>query len=789
MNGERSTFQSPVSAPCFRKEFCLEQIETASVNICGLGFYELFLNGKRITRGRLSPYISNPDHAVYCDVYDVTEHLKKGKNVIGVMLGNGNLNCIGGQVWKMDNTPYTDAPKFALEFTMGDVFFDASSFVAHRSPIIFDDLRSGEWYDARLELGAWTTPDYDDSGWSALQPAEAPRGEITVSEFPPITVEKELRATSFRRGKISIHPNIADCLPVIPFGEGEEQTEGWLYDFGENTTGVCRLKIKNTKPGQKVILQFGEILGDETDDPKVTIRGEECGLDLRSFHFLPARYNNRDVYICKGAEEEIWEPNFTYHGFQYCLVTGIDDDQATEELLTAVVWHTELKGRASFTCSDETVNKLWEATIRSDLGNFFHFPTDCPHREKNGWTGDAAISAEQLLMAFSCESNLAEWLKNIRYAMLEDGQLPPIIPGHNKGYGQFGPAWDDALIEVAYQIWRQRGDLKIIYDNADAFLKYMSFLSAKRDGSGLVRHGLGDWCQVGRPADKPAVPSVFTSTVIATKQCRRAAIMFRAVGMEEQAVYAETLSDELREAARKHLIDRDAKTAIYREQTAQAMAIYYGIFDESEKAEAVKVLLTLIEEKGGSFECGILGMRVLFHVLSEFGHTDLALNMIVKPQFPSYGYWIANGATTLWELFAPYERCISSLNHHFFGDIISWFMQNLVGIKHNPDDSNVNNVLIQPRFAHKLTFAEGSVCVPAGNVHVRWERTDSGVTVRCTVPEGVQATLCADNGYRLENGKTAIPLPIGESEQRVKPAVVYGASGSQTTASAYGCLV
>ena len=351
--------------------------------------------------------------------------------------------------------------------------------------------------------------------------------------------------------------------------------------------------------------------------------------------------------------------------------------------------------------------------------------------------------------------------------MLEGGQLPSIIPAYRYKPGQMGPAWDDALIEVTYQIWRQRGDTGIIYGNAEAILKYLRFLSGKRNGNGLITFGLGDWCQVGRSPDNPSTPNVFTSTVTAVKQCKRAAKMYRAVGMDAQASFAETLFAELREAARSHLIDQSTKAAIYREQTAQAMAIRYGLFDECEKDEAFAVLLKMIEENGGSFDCGVLGMRVIFHVLSDFGHTDLALNMIVKPEFPSYGYWIANGATTLWELFAPYERCISSLNHHFFGDIISWFMQNLAGIKQNPDDSDANTVLIAPRFAKTLTFAQGSVCVPAGEVRVRWERNDTGVTVKCTVPEGVRAELRADNGYRLENGKSEHTLSVGENEIRL----------------------
>lgn len=770
---ERATFQKQIAAPCFRKKFILEDISNASITVCGLGLYELFLNGKRITRGRLSPYISNLDHTLYYDTYDVTSLLLKGENVVGIVLGNGNLNCMGGEVWGLHDTPYTSAPKFAFDFSMENFSFDASGFVANESPIIYDDLRAGEWYDARKELGEWLLPDYDDSAWKNVVRVDMPRGEKNISSFSPVTVQGEIKAVSFRKSCIAIPAGSHPYLPIIPWEGDEAETQGWLYDFGENTTGVCRLKIKNTRPGQKVILQYGEILGDLTEKENVTRRDENCGLDLRSYYMLPQRYDHRDVYICKGAPEEIWEPYFTHHGFQYCLVIGVDDEQVDAELVTAVVLHTQLEKRADFRCSDEVVNKLWQATIRSDLGNFCHFPTDCPHREKNGWTGDAAISAEQMVMAFSCERNLAEWLYNIRCAMRKNGEIPGVVPIYNWGFGK-GPAWDDVLIELPYQIWRQRGDNNIIYENASAILRYMQWLSGKRNQNGLLDFGLGDWCQSAHAGvDQPVAPTVFTSTVKAMSQCHKAAQMYRAVGMNLEAVFAETFSSELRQAGRKYLLNLRTKSANCRCQTTQAMAIYYDLFDDNEKADAVKVLVRLIENNGGSFDCGVLGMRVIFHVLSEFGYTDLAYNMITKSEYPSYGYWIANGSTTLWELFVPYHEAISSLNHHFFGDIISWFMQNLAGIKHNPNAENVNYVLIEPHFASKLSYVKASLQIPAGEVSVHWEKQDGVINICCVIPDGVTAELRLDENYQLDNGQTNSVLNTGENKNRIISAKEY----------------
>lgn len=748
-----ATFETHVPAPCFRKEFHIHKTGPASLTVCGLGFYELFVNGNRITRGRLSSYIANPDQVLYYDTYDVSTLLCKGENVVALMLGNGFLNCVGGSVWNFDTALYRGAPKFALHLSMEDFTLDASDFVTAPSPILFDDMRAGEWYDARIELGDWLHPGYDDSTWRPVIPAESPRGIQRENKTDPILVQDILQAVSFHRGRISIFPTPRENLPDLPMDEDEQKAEGWLYDFGVNTTGVCRLCLKNTSPGQKIILQYGEILGENpAGGVDTTIRGEHSGLDLRGFQFLPHRYNHRDVYICKGGEEEVWEPYFTHHGFRYCLVIGLNDTQAAADTVKAVVFHTALESRASFCCSDEMVNRLWEAGIRSDLGNFCHFPTDCPHREKNGWTGDAQVSAEQMLMAFSCENNLREWLCNLRLSMKENGELPGIVPTTGWGYG-LGPAWDAALIEIPYQIWRQRGETAIIRENAAAILRYLHYLSVRRSKKGLIEFGLGDWCQSARTSvDDPLATTPFTSTVIAMDICRKAAAMFCAIGLDAEYEYALHLSKKFRSAGRKHLLDINTMTAYDRSQTAQAMALYYDLFEPVEKQNAFAVLLRLIHDNQDSFDCGILGMRVLFHVLSRFGYTNLALHMITKSEFPSYGYWIENGATTFWEIFSPIKQVQSSCNHHFFGDILSWFIQNLTGIQHNLDAENIHSVVIAPQFPEKLNFAEATVQLPDGTLISRWEREGDSIHLNTVIPEGMDAVLRLDNNWQTENG-------------------------------------
>ena len=753
------TFDAHVNAPCFRHSLKLNEASAASLAITAPGFYELFVNGVRITKGRFSPGITNPDHMLTVDRYDLLPHLRDGENVIAILLGNGFVNCIGWQTWGGDKAPWRAAPSVALEARItdasGEISLTAGDFVTAPSAILFDDMRAGEWYDARLAQDGWMLPGFDAGAWASPIPVKPPRGILRDADIDPILPEGELSPVSVHRGGIDIQAIPDADLPDIPYAP-DEDGEGYIYDFGVNITGVVRLTVKNARPGQKIVMQYGEILGSNPEGGiDTTVRTPESGLDLRGFHNEPIRYNHRDVYICRSDAEETWEPTFTIHGFQYVLVIGAEKEQIS---LTAVILHSALRRRAEFTCSDETANRIFEAAVRSDLGNFCHYPTDCPHREKNFWTGDAAISAEQFVQLLSCERNLTDWLRSFAPAMRPDGSLPGIVPS-DCGYG-WGVGWDGALIEIPYQIWRYRGDLTAAREQAATMLRSVRHLVSSRDKKGLISAGSGcDWVQSARNHyAKPTTSRVFSNTVLTMSICSKAAELYRAMSMTGEAEYCETLSAELRAAARRYILNLDTMTAVCRCQTAQAMAIYYGLFEPAERRQALDVLLALIDENGGSFDCGIYGLRVIFHVLSRFGHSDLAFRMITKPDYPSYGYTIAHGATTLWELMSPIEYVQSSCDHHFFGDVASWFIQHPAGIRLNPFGEDVNEVQIAPSFVSALDHVSASLEAPAGTVYTSWHRDGEDILLDVTIPAGMTAELRLEAGWQTEEGYTVLPL-------------------------------
>jgi len=357
--------------------------------------------------------------------------------------------------------------------------------------------------------------------------------------------------------------------------------------------------------------------------------------------------------------------------------------------------------------------------------------------------------------------------------MKENGELPGIVPTADWGYG-LGPAWDGVIIEVPFQIWRLRGDTDVIRENAAAMLRYLHLISGKRTSEGLIDYGLGDWCQAARRhVDSPKASNVFTSTVTTMQLCEKAAKMYDAIGMQLEKVYAESLGKELKVAVRKELVDLHTMTTYDRCQTSQAMAIYYDVFEKSEQNAAFNVLLYLIEENNRSFDCGILGMRVIFHVLSAFGQTDLALHMITKPEFPSYGYWIDHGATTFWELFTPISTEQSSCNHHFFGDILSWFVQNLAGIRIDPDCNGSGAIRIEPHFPESMSFAEATMKISAADdnavVHSKWYRDGEKIVLKTGIPDGMKATLKLDDKWQCEEGYAYLYLE-GEQETRLIPS-------------------
>lgn len=756
---EYSTYEHHVPAPMLRKVVGVDKpIEKATITICGLGFYELYLNGKRLTKGLIAPYVSNPNDILYYDCYDVTATLQSGKNAVGIMLGNGHLNAIGGAVWSYDKAPYRSAPKvaLALEISYADgtseTFEADDSFKTAPSEILYDDLRCGEIVDARLKADGWTLPDFDDSAWATAIEAITPTGEARLCEAEPIVVRETLAPVSITKNRITRMPEPRSNLPVMPAVEPEE---GYLYDFGINTAGNIRLRI-NGEAGQTITLQFGELLA------------EDGGLDLRAMHFQPHRLNHRITYTCSGNGVEEYAPTFTYQGFRYCLVKGITPEQATKDLLTYEVMSSDLRKNGDFSCSDDVVNRLQAAAVNADLSNFYYYPTDCPHREKNGWTADAALSSEHMLFNLTPEVSFREWLRNIRAAQNPNGAVPCVVPVWGwEGWGYdwgAGPSWDSVIVIMPYYTWLYRGDEEIVRENAHAIIRYFEYLTRRADEDELVHFGLGDWVPIGRFADNPKTPLEVTDTLMCMNICHKASTMFRAVGLDFQADVADNLFARLRTAARRHLIEADGATVRGRTQTAQILGIRYGLFEPGEKRAAFDLLLELIRENDNKMDVGCLGIREMFHVLADFGHAELAYKLIVGPEHPSYGHWILHeDATALFEQFLTPEDLPNSKNHHFLGDISSWFVKYLAGIKVNPYERNCNEVEISPVFLPQLDHAEGYIGLPCGQVSVHWERNGDAIRLTVSAPEGCRGLIKMPAGYDItEKRFPRIDLEAGE---------------------------
>ncbi len=760
-------FDSFVPAPLLRKKFNVNSIEGKYYfDICGLGFYELYINGKHITKSALATYISNPDDILYYDNYDITEYLNIGENVIGIMLGNGFMNCWAGYTWDFDKAEWRNAPcvAFSLE-NSGKVLFEADdTTLCNDSPIVYDDFRIGVYYDARLEKSGWNEVAFDDGDWNSAITTKTPKGEPKYLEAETVVITEERKPVSKKHFDETYYCFVGD-KNYDGADERAKVKNAWMYDFGVNDTGICRLKIKG-EAGQKVILRYGDSMNEDCFNIRTTIfsrfKKEDRVLE----------YPQMDTYILKGGEEEIFIPPFTYHGFRYVFVEGINENQATDDLLTYLVMRTDFAERGGFKCSIEIINKLTDMTIRSDLSNFIFFPNDCPHREKNGWTADIALSSEHMLLHMKAYDSFREWMLNVNKAQNEKGALPGIVPTAGWGFAWGnGPAWDRVCVDLPYYGYKYDGRKEMIFEVRDTIVKYLNYLSTRKNEKGLLAIGLGDWCQPKFNVEGFGIvsPLVVTDSFTAYNIAQKASFMFDVINDKEAKAVADKFAAEMREGIINNLIDYESMTVKGECQTSQVLAIEYGFFNEEQKKKAIDKLVEYIAEYDDHIWCGVIGGRYIFHILMENGYEDLALKMITRPDSPSYGSWIEEGNTTLCEAFHFEDRPYSSLNHHFWGDIYSLFVQKLAGLRPNPYVRDINEFLIKPIFAKNLDFAEAYFDTEKGKVYVKWQRNNDCIELTIEKPEEIYGEInLIDTQYAFEDNKKVKEIINGKFVLRVR---------------------
>jgi len=628
-------FSYTAPAPHIRKTFTVEkEIQKAELSVCALGLGVCYINGKAITDDVLTTPVSNYDVSIYYNTYDVTSLMNKGKNAIGIALGNGIYNDDNDN-WGMSHAVWRDIPKVILELvitytdgTAGYVRSD-SSFKTHDSPTSYNNARCGEDYDARLETDNWLIPDFDDSTWDRAVIKSGPGGILKPNTLPPI---KKIRT-----------------IPAKHLGNN-------IYDLGENISGWVRFRVRG-KEGDTVRVVYAERL-----NPDGSINNDNETDLIKSLNRVQS-----DNYILRGNGEEAWEPSFTYHGFRYFTL------ETNAELMEAsgVLVHTDLTKVGDFECSDEILNKLHAATVKSTLTCYHGIPEDCPQREQNGWTGDAVISAEQAIMNFDMNTAYRQWLSDFRDRQCPSGQLPCIVPHPGSGWNgsyEGGPAWDGALVLIPYYIYEYTGDRTLIEENFDSMVRYLDYLDSVRDGY-IIPVGLGDW----NPPSRKRINHAITNTCYYHTVAKTVAECADILGYDSTPYL--TLAANIRASYRERLINStitDMNT-----QTALVCGIYHGMYESGEISEIANRLVKLIEDNDFHIDCGCLGTKAMFTVLTETGHTDVLLKMILNPTAPSYAYWIANGMTTLCERW----YMDASHNHHYFSEIDFWFYKYVAGIR------------------------------------------------------------------------------------------------------------
>ena len=746
----------PVAAPYLRRSFSLDFApEQAQILITGQGFYALFVNGREITKCEMAPYIANPDDILYYDRYDLLPYLRKGKNAIGILLGGGFRNAFGGFVWDFEKAtcrgPLCTALTLTAEGEGKSFSMEADeNFRTHPSPILHNDQRFGYIYDSREEIDGWSDAGFDDSDWEYAKNCLPPRGEARLCKADPIAVLRRIRPVKIEHFDELpyCYENLREGAKAIP---ETVRKDVYVYDFGVNSAGLTELHIHG-KPGQVVTVRHGEWKQNGAFSVGTTMFFGE----RRTKPYLD--YNQTDVFILKGGEERLI-PRFKYDGFQYAYVEGLEPEQAAEDALTFVELSGGFAERGGFSSSDEALNRLYELTVRSDRSNFLWFPTDCPHREKNGWTGDAAMSAEHMLLHMAASRSMRTWLENIRAAQREDGALPGIVPTGGWGFAWGnGPAWDSVAFELPYEIYRYDGDLDVIRENIPMMMRYLTYIMSRRDERGLVAIGLGDWIDPfqSKNGGKITAPLELTDSLMVYDSANKAAKMMRAVGRKEEAAYAESVAKAFRDAVRSCLIDPETLTVAGNCQTSQAFALDVGIFTAREFRKAGRRLVEIIRRDGEINTCGMIGLRHIYRALDKIGENELAYKLITSKERSCYGAWLEAGATALFENFPyPDGRESYSHNHHFLGDIAAWMQLCVAGLRPEPVSKSF---VLKPTFLSALTNAKAYF----EGLSTGWEKQSDGtVILRATVPEGMTGSLILPKDYFSEE-KLPDALTAGE---------------------------
>ena len=721
MSGDKAgklALQRPV-VPLFRKEFLIKKrVANAQLFITGLGQYEASINGIKTGNSFLSPGWTDYEKSVLYNSYDVTAQLRTGKNSIGVIVGNGFHNINRERYRKLVITygmPKMIA-KLKITYTDGteEIIVSDSDWKCAPSPITFSSIYGGEDYDAQLEQKGWNQPWFYDAKWNNALLVKAPKGKLIAEIDYPLNVNK-----------------------VITIKKISQPTPGkYLYDFGQNASGIIELKVQGKK-GQVIKITPGELINKNQ-----MINQRASG---GPYYFS---------YTLKGGGMETWRPRFTYYGFRYCMVEGavpakdITTNKIVANKLPRMIdlkfLHTTNSSpqTGTFSCSNLQFNQTYNLINWAIRSNTQSVATDCPHREKLGWLEQSYLMGGSMFYNHNLYLLFDQMVKDMADAQTADGLIPDIAPEYVQFEDGFrdSPEWGSAGVILPWMIYRWYGDKEVMKTAWPMMKNYVDYLGTKAKDH-ILSYGLGDWYDLGPkfPGEAQLTPKAVTATAIYYYDIRLLSQMAELLNLKEDAQQLNTLSLEVKKAFNDQFFNAEKNVYSTGSQTAMSMPLCVGLVDENKRAAVLNNLVASINKSGKALTAGDIGFHFLVQALEEGGQSQLLYDMNSRNDIPGYGFQLKKGATALTESWAALEEV--SNNHLMLGHIMEWFYSGLGGIRQEPQSVAFKDIIINPELVGDISYAKTSYLTPYGMIKSDWTKKTGVFTLNVEIPVNTSATI------------------------------------------------
>jgi len=707
--------------PMFRKEFMVDQnIKSASIDISGLGHYELYINGTKVGDRFLSPGWSYYQKRCLYNNYDITKYLIKGKNVIGVLVGNGFFNINRERYRKLVVAYGYPQLIFNIKVKKNDdtilnIVSDTDCKVTP-SAITYSSIFGGEDYNAMFEQENWNRSGFDDSKWQRPVVINDPLIKLVPEEDFPLKIMQ-----GFEPQKVST-----------------SKTGRTIYDFGQNASGIISLKVKGNK-GARIQIRPDELINKEGNITQRSGGG-------------PFEFN----YTLKGGGVEEWQPRFTYYGFRYADVEIVEPEnsETKTEVLELKMLHTRNSSPSAgtFSCSDTLFNQIFELISWGIKSNLASVTTDCPHREKLGWLEQTYLIGPSMHYNFDIHALYRKIVSDMMDSQLENGLVPDIAPEYVPFQGGFrdSPEWGSACVIIPWQLYKWYGNKDVLEQAYPMMKRYVAYLQDKAQNN-ILDYGLGDWYDLGpeHPGEAQLTPKAVTATSIYYYDLKIIARVARLLNLEEDVKRYADLSEQVRAVFLKTFYNPETGICSTGSQTAYAMPLYTGIIPDNEKAKVFNNLVDSIKENDFALTSGDVGYHFLVRVLSENGRSDVLYKMNNRSDRPGYGYQLKRGATALTESWAALADV--SNNHMMLGHLMEWFYSGLGGIYQNDNSVAYSNIVIAPKPVGDITRVNCSYNSAKGLISSDWEIVDDRLKLKVQIPESASASIVIPKEYQYSS--------------------------------------